>query len=202
MSGTVAAVARRGDTTGDPFGILGLEPGAGVDAIMAARRSLAKHAHPDAGGSLDAMQRLNTAVEAAIAIASAARSSASAGSSRAPGRRRGHTPTERSGVRRDHPSFTIEALPAEAFEGLLIAAATIGDLAHDDPPYLLEAVLDEPVPAWCRLEVVPDAGASTISITTTRIPGHPTPDVLDVRDIWIDALNQLDWADLGSPRQP
>ncbi|MEO6651145.1 MAG: J domain-containing protein [Ilumatobacteraceae bacterium] len=193
-------MARGGDTTGDPFSVLGLEPGAGVAAIMAARRSLAKLAHPDAGGSLGAMQQLNVAVEAAIAIASADRSSA--GSSPAPGRRRDHRPTERSGVRRDHPSFTIEALPAEAYEGLLIAAATIGDLAHDDPPYLLEAVLGAPVPAWCRLEVVPDAGASTISITTSRIPGHPTPDVLDVRDLWIAALNQLDWEDLDSPRQP
>ncbi|MEJ7799415.1 MAG: hypothetical protein WKF60_02775 [Ilumatobacter sp.] len=192
-------MARRGGTTGDPFKFLGRVPGADVDAILSARRSLAKRAHPDAGGSVGAMQRLNAAVEAALAIVTAPQRAAP-GPAPGPGRRARRPPPERSAVRRDHPSFTIEAPPAEAFDGLVTVATMIGDLTFDDPPFLLEAVIGDPVPAWCRLEVVPDAGASAISITTTRVPGQPTPDVLDVRDVWIDALNRLDWS--GSPPQP
>ncbi len=76
------------------------------------------------------------------------------------------------------------------------------EVVDDDPPYLLEMQLDDPVVAWCRLELVPDAGAATVSITTARIPGHPTPDVLEVRDGWIDALNRLDWAGIGAAASP
>ena len=79
-----------------------------------------------------------------------------------------------------------------------MAAAELGELVDDDPPYVLEVSMDTP-PAWCRLELVPDAGATTVSITTARTPGHPTPDVYDVRDVWIDALNRLDWRDPGAP---
>jgi hypothetical protein len=101
-------------------------------------------------------------------------------------------------VRLDHPSFTIEALPAEAFEGLLIAGATLGELIDDEPPYLLEVLMHDPTPAWCRLELVPDAGAATVSLAIAGLPGRSTPDVLEVRDAWIDALNRLDWSNLGS----
>ncbi len=97
--------------------------------------------------------------------------------------------------------ITREALPVEAFEGLVLAAAELGELADDDPPYLLEVLMAAP-PAWCRLELVPDAGSSTVSITTARLPGHPTPDVYDVRDVWIGALNRLDWAEPGESRTP
>ena len=147
------------------------------------------------------MQELNAAVDAALA-ALAARSDRSApppGDRSRSGRRRRPAPPSGGGVRHDHPSFTIEALPVEAFEGLLVVAAELGEVADEDPPYLLEVLLSTP-PAWCRLELVPDAGASTVSITTARVPGHATPDVDDVRDTWIRALNRLDWPDPdGSP---
>ena len=145
------------------------------------------------------MQELNAAVDAALA-AVASQSGASGGSS-TPRRSRRPSAAPRGGVRHDHPSFTIEALPAEAFEGLLLAAAELGDLIDDDPPYLLEVSMATP-PAWCRLEIVPDAGASTVSITTARAPGSPTPDVDEVRDVWVDALNRLDWRDPGAPSTP
>jgi hypothetical protein len=187
----------RRDRSDDPFAVLGLPADADADAILAARRARAKTAHPDAGGSIEAMQRLNAAVEAALAAAGGASPPTRTSGSTA-GRRRRPSPNG-GGVRQDHPSFTIEALPVEAFEGLVVAAATLGDVADDDPPYLLEVLMSDPVPAWCRLELVPDAGATTVSITTARLPGHPTPDILTVRDGWIDALNVLDWEHLGPP---
>jgi len=178
----------------DPYAVLGVDPGVDADAIHEARRALAKVRHPDAGGSVAAMQELNAAVDAALADAAARSGATSRQSPRPP---RPPSPPG-GGVRQDHPSFTIEALPAEAFEGLLVVAAELGDLIDDDPPYLLEVSMATP-PAWCRLELVPDAGATTVSITTARTPGHPTPDVYDVRDVWIDALNRLDWRDPGAP---
>lgn len=180
----------------DPYSVLGVDPGVDVEAIHEARRALAKVRHPDAGGSLAAMQELNAAVDAALADVAARSGATSLPHSTRP--RRQPSPPPRGGVRQDHPSFTIEALPAEAFEGLLVAAAELGDLVDDDPPYLLEVSMTTPS-AWCRLEIVPDAGASTVSITTARTPGHPTPDVYEVRDVWIDALNRLDWRDPGAP---
>ncbi len=179
--------------------MLGISADADVETILEARRTLAKRRHPDAGGSVESMQELNAAVDAAIRAVQGSTTSPTSSASHQPHRRRPTAPP-RSGVRQDHPSFTIEALPAEAFEGLLVVAAELGELADDDPPYLLEVMMSEPTPAWCRLELVPDAGAATVSITTARLPGHPTPDVYDVRDVWIDALNRLDWSGPGTPR--
>lgn len=189
----------------DPFAVLGVPAGADEATITAARRQLAKRAHPDAGGSIEEMQRLNDAAERAIASLTSNNRSAG-GPSRAAeprgARRRPPRPAWRGGaVRHDHPSFTIEALPVEAFEGLSIAAAWLGEVVDDDPPYLLEAVLTDPVRAWCRLELVPDAGASSVSLTVARVPDGPMPDVDDVRDRWINALNGLDWTRLD-PTQP
>ena len=100
-------------------------------------------------------------------------------------------PRTRSRVAHDHPSFTIDALPVEAFEALLIVTSWIGETLVDDPPYLLEVHLYEPTECWCRLDLVPDAGSSTVSITVAGVEGGPAPDIEDVRDVWVAHLNQL-----------
>jgi hypothetical protein len=168
--------------------VLGLAPGAAASDVRAARRALAKRAHPDAGGSLAEMQALNDAAAAALRELAAEEV--------VPVRPRTPRRTAPSGpVRRDHPSFTIEALPAEAFEGLLVVGSWLGDLIDDDPPYLLEVALTEPIGAWCRLDVTPDAGASTVSIS---VGGDPRPPSVDaVRDAFVDGLNRLDWSEIG-----
>jgi hypothetical protein len=193
----------------DPFTVLGLPPTAGVDDVEAARRRLAKSAHPDVGGSVDAMQRINAAADDAVRLLmrTSERVSASAAGHRPdPSPTGGAAARWTSGprfARRDHPSFTIEALPVEAFEGLLIVAGWMGDLIDDDPPYTLEVAMAQPHQGWCRLDLVPDAGASTVSLVVAGEPGAPPPDIDAVRDAWIVGLNQLDWADLGgSPPRP
>ena len=95
------------------------------------------------------------------------------------------------GIEIDAPSFTIDALPAEAFEALLVVAASIGDVVDDDPPYVLECLLTVPGRCWCRLELVPDAGSSTVSITVGGIDGCAHPPAEDVRDVWVEELNRL-----------
>lgn len=183
----------------DPFAVLGLASDAGAREIQLARRRLAKRAHPDAGGSLERMQLVNDAADAALRLLAAGTTSATpTGTPPAAGRRRPEPRPSPGPVRRDHPSFTIEALPAEAFEALLIVASWLGDLVDDDPPYALELVLSEPLGGWCRLELVPDAGAATVSIAVAAAPGHPVPSVDAVRDAFIAGLNELDWDILGS----
>lgn len=92
-------------------------------------------------------------------------------------------------MQQDVPSFVIDALPAEAFEALLVVTSWIGEVLVDDPPYVLEVHLREPAECWCRLDLVPDAGASTVSLTVAAIDGSPAPLLDDVRDVWVQQLN-------------
>jgi hypothetical protein len=91
---------------------------------------------------------------------------------------------------RDDSSFTIDALPAESFEALLVVCSWMGEVLVDDPPYVLEAFMLEPEPCWCRLDLVPDAGGTTVSLTVAGVEG-PAPDIDDVRDVWVASLNRL-----------
>lgn len=176
--------------------MLGLSAGATERQIHDARRRLAKQAHPDAGGSVAQMQRVNDAADAALR-----RAAAGGDPTVAPSHRPSPRPPTRPSpgpVRRDHPSFTVEALPAETFEALLVVASWLGDLIDDDPPYGLELSLTEPLGGWCRLDLVPDAGASTVSIAVAGAPGHPVPSVDAVRDAFVEGLNRLDWGRLDA----
>jgi DnaJ domain len=179
----------------DPFAVLGVDPRASAPELRAARRRLAMRLHPDhAGGDAEAMRQLNAAFEAAIAA-------------RAPDPRLGHesgwtgnqsrdqaapAPARAtSRVVHDVASFTIEALPAEAFEALLVVSTWIGEVLVDEPPYQLDVVLEEPYACWCRLDLLPDAGATTVSLTVAGIALTAPPDIDDVRDLWVANLNQL-----------
>ena len=84
----------------------------------------------------------------------------------------------------------IEVLPAEAFEALLVVANWMGEVMVDDLPYMLEAHLYEPDECWCRLELPPEAGATTVMLTVAGVEGE-APSVEAVRDAWIAHLNQL-----------
>lgn len=187
----------------DPWAVLGLRPGSSASAIREARRGLAKQVHPDVGGTAVAMQRINAAAAAALGSIGAGDNGvpdvdAVRRTKRRPERRSERPAGDRDDVRAvyDHPSFTIEALPAEAFEGLLVVASWLGTVVLDDPPYEMEIALDDPVRGWCRLDIVPDAGSSTVSLAVAAEPGHPRPGIDEVRDSLVRALNQLDWSAL------
>lgn len=193
----------------DPFVLLGVSRDATLAEVRAARRRLAFDRHPDRGGSADAMRELNAAFDAAVGHLTGRRpltnSPAPAPSTRPPttgrvtpsgdpqpassGRAvRPHRWTGR--VQHDVPSFVIDALPAEAFEALLVVTSWIGEVLVDDPPYVLEVHLYEPAACWCRLDLVPDAGASTVSLTVAAVGNTPAPLLDDVRDVWVHQLNQ------------
>ena len=95
----------------------------------------------------------------------------------------------------DSPSFTVEALPVEAFEAIAVVTSWMGEVLVDDPPYLLEAHLYDPFECWCRVELVPDAGASSVSLVVAVETGDGLVDVDAVRDEYVANLNRLDWSD-------
>lgn len=177
--------------TNDPFRALGLARTATAEEIRAARRRLAKEHHPDTGGDADRMRAVNAAAAAAL------RSTASTPTPeqavvQTPAAATQRPTTEWYGVSRDAPSFTVEALPVETFEALLVVTSWLGRVLDDDPPYRLDTHLDEPTPHWCRLELVPEAGSSTVSISVAAEDGKP-PNVETVRDLWVANLNRYDW---------
>ena len=174
-----------------PFTTLGLSDDATAAEVRAARRELAKLHHPDAGGDAELMRMINTAAGAAL-LAIATRSDSPL-TNATPTRTPTRTGGERDDVTRDVPSFTVEALPVETFEALLVVTGWIGEVLDDDPPYRLEAHLYQPTQCWCRLELVPDAGASTVSITLASYAEQPIPPIEAVRDLWVQQLNQYRW---------
>jgi hypothetical protein len=181
----------------DPFGVLGLDRHATVDEIRAARRRLALSYHPDRNlQGARRMQAINEAFDAAIGHATGRRllgeSSRSANGMHRPAPRPATRNQQWLSSRPQHdvPSFTIELLPVEAFEALLVVTSWMGQVLVDEPPYLLEVHIDDPQ-CWCRLELVPDAGAATVSPTVAGVDGAAAPDVEWIRDLWVANLNQL-----------
>ena len=174
----------------DPYTLLGVPRGVTVEELRAARRRAALRNHPDKeGGSTEMMRRINAAFDAVMADLE--RSGPAP-----PGV--GPPPTEAAGTARtgarlmhDVASFTIEALPAAAFEALLVVATWLGEIVDDDPPYRLDVVLAEPLTSWCRLELLPDAGASTVAVTLAAVDAGGVPHIDVVRDAWVAALNSL-----------
>jgi hypothetical protein len=180
--------------TEEPYRTLGVASDATLDQLVAARRRLAMSLHPDLGGTDQAMQGVNAAFDEAVRRLSTPPAPTPPrdrpAPSPAPTRSRRATHGMR-GVQYDSPSFTIDVLPVEAFEALLVVASWMGEVLVDDPPYLLETFLHDPTPSWCRLDLVPDAGATTVSLMVAGVDGSPTPDPEDVRDEWVANLNRL-----------
>jgi hypothetical protein len=178
----------------DPYVVLGVERGVTEDELRAARRRAARRSHPDkAGGSADVMRRINVAFDAVMADLARVSPGVAEDDVPASPEPPAPAPAPRTGSRLSHDvaSFTIEALPAVAFEALLIVATWLGEVVDDDPPYRLDVVLADPLTSWCRLELLPDAGASTVAITLGAIDAAGVPDIDAVRDAWVAALNSL-----------
>jgi hypothetical protein len=157
-------------TRAEALALLGLVEGFDTLDLRRARRLALLECHPDHGGSREAVDAVERAVETLLDVSS------------------GTQEVETLRVRRgtDRPSFTVNALPVEAFELLLLAAAELGVVADDDPPYRLEVRMHEPRDMWVSFEVVPDAGSSTVSMA---IEGRSAFDIEGIRDVWVSAIN-------------
>jgi len=194
----------------DPLRALGLGPDADADDVRAARRRLARQVHPDAGGDNAAMASINDAAARALHELERPQDEAAGdddGGAIADADDRdgwGDDDDLVVGSVRQHdiPSFTVEALPVETFEAMLVAAGWLGEVIDDDPPYRLDVHMTEPFECWCRFDVVPDAGASTVSLTVAAWAESPVAPVEQVRDVWVDVLNRLDWTALSDAAPP
>lgn len=175
----------------DPFGPLGLGPDADEASIKKAFRERAQRLHPDVGGSTAGMAELLDAYRRAL---SAVRDR-SANQPRVVGTTAGRRGKGRSGsrVERDVASFTVDVLPVVAFEGLHLVAASLGDIADEEPPYMVEFLLRGPDFLWCRCDLVPDAGATTVAVSVSPAGDQPLVRVEEMRDILVAELNSLDW---------
>jgi hypothetical protein len=171
----------------DPRAVLGVGPDATGAQLRRARRRLAKQLHPDLHGDgtrADAERRMaqvNRAFDellGALAVPPApAGPAAPDGAVQAPG---GAAPD----------AFAIEALPVDAFEATLLAAVELGDVIRAEEPYLLAVLLDDPAPCQCLLELVPDAGGTTVTIDLApRHVGTP-PTVEAVRDALVAEIGR------------
>ncbi|MFM2078140.1 MAG: hypothetical protein RJA49_2030, partial [Actinomycetota bacterium] len=108
----------------DPFRVLGVGPDASLEELTTARRRLALSLHPDVGGDEAAMQAVNRAFDAAVELVITRRpvTPPPSGPSQPPSPPPATARRERwlRGVQHDAPSFTIDVLPVEAFEALLV----------------------------------------------------------------------------------
>lgn len=194
----------------DPFVVLGVSSEATEGALRLAWREKARTCHPDAGGSDEAMQELNEALRLALnAVADPSRQrGGDGGSSRSTSqhvdgedRDRSKSTDDRTHwarTSRDVSSFTIDCLPVEAFEALLIVASWHGDISIDESPYLMEMVMRDPFSCWIRFDIVPEAGASMVSVSVATARGERHVSSEAIRDVFVDSLNQLNWEDISA----
>jgi hypothetical protein len=147
----------------DPWAVLGLPRGASAAQARAARRRLAKRFHPDLGSTSGTdMVLVNQAVAAIEATG------------------------ERAAPEGD--SFSVDALPVEAFEALFLVAYGLGEILVADEPYTLEFYLPDPLACFCALSLVPEAGGSIVTIDLGGAEGAEVPAVSEVRDLLVAEL--------------
>jgi hypothetical protein len=150
-----------------------------VAEARAARRRLAKQLHPDLhpgeaerSAQMSDVNRALTEIEAR-------------GGERAP-------VSTRASSSSDPDSFSVELLPVEAFEALIVAAYGLGDILVTEEPYLLELYLTEPSPCFCRLALVPEAGGSLVTVDVSPAhDAHEAPDPQAVIEVLVTELNGL-----------
>jgi len=169
----------------DPFFMLSVDRTATPEEIRRAWRDKARTAHPDAGGSDLAMQELNEALRKALELVGTSKIFKAVSP----------VLTRRES---DVSSFTVDALPAECFEALLVVAGICGAISHDEPPYQLEFSLHDAevegfLHGWCRCDLVPEAGATTVSLLVGTDEVSQGVSVEEVRDYLVANLNAIEW---------
>lgn len=174
----------------DPFSILGIPRGSSEAIIRQAWREKMRASHPDVGGTHEQSIMFNTALREALVVSTSEKIVESV--------RDSHTAQVRKYIR-DASSFTIDVLPVECWHVLEIVANQSGSVLADEPPYLIEFTLHDSgladsADAWCRCEMVPEAGATTVHITVGSSQ-KLVPDIDRVREYLVFSVNELEWTD-------
>ena len=173
-------------TSRDPFAVLLIDKTATTQEIRRAWRERARTVHPDAGGSDVAMQELNEALRCALESVSQVPVHTTVSS------------VVDVRLQRDVSSFTVGVLPAECFEALLVVAGLSGAISIEEPPYQLEfslhdSGLDGALNGWCRCDLVPEAGATMVSLLVGTENYKNGISVEAVRDYLVANLNAIEW---------
>jgi hypothetical protein len=172
--------------TRDPFLVLAVHRTASAQEIRRAWRERARTTHPDVGGSDVAMKELNDALRRALELCTDLSDTSVL---KSPVWVRGE---------RDVSSFIVNVLPAECFEALLVVAGISGAISHEEPPYQLEFSLHDSdvsgaLHGWCRCDLVPEAGATTVSLLVGTENSSGEISVEEVRDYLVANLNAIEW---------
>lgn len=170
------------------FDVLGVPHDATEAVIRSAWRTLAAQHHPDVGGQHETMLQINAALETVLRLLRTAPDDMVEQITVKPQR------TRVSVALRDMSSFTISSLPVEAWHLLEIAAAHCGQVIDEEPPYLMEFYLhDAPFEgvqdSWCRCELAPEAGGTTVHLSLVNAPR--SFGVEDLRDFLVDTINEV-----------
>ena len=172
--------------TRDPFAVLLIDKTSSAQEIRRAWRERALTVHPDVGGSDAAMQELNEALRKALELVEVQK-------------------VQKVVVpvlvrrQRDVSSFTVDVLAAECFEALLLVAGISGAISYEEPPHQLEFSLHDSgvvgaLHGWCRCDLVPEAGATTVSLIVGSEKFSDGISVEEVRDYLVANLNAIDWS--------
>lgn len=142
------------------------------------QRALMKTAHPDAGGSHAAFIEVTRATQILLNTKRTSKRTSD---------------ISYDGSKSDHPSFTIDVLPVEAYEYIYVAANVLGQIADEDPPYSLQVLLNDPQHCWCLVTIVPEAGGSIVSITVHNADDsqNRTFNLEAIRDFWVSTINEV-----------
>jgi hypothetical protein len=178
-------------TVNDPWAVLGLPPGSSIADARAARRRLAKELHPDLHTGVSPAEIASLSSRMTLVNRAVADIEGRATNEPAP-----FPPPPSAGpaVGADAAadSFSLDWLPAEAFEVLFLAAYGLGDILVADEPYLLELYLVEPSPCFCRLTLAPEAGGSIVTVDITpAADSRNAPEPAAVIRVLIAELNAL-----------
>ena len=171
------------------YQLLGVSRTSSPSEIISARRVLAREFHPDRGGDPQHMALINLAFDAIMESHTQPLVEPSK-----PSDEPMCAPNQAIKYLADRPSFTINALPVVAYEVLLLAARVLGDVSSDEPPYLLEVQLEDPPMTWCQLEIVPDAGSSTVSFIVDK-----EVNTIEIRDLWVRTINEIGFSNHEMP---
>lgn len=175
--------------TSDPYTVLGIPGFSSEQEIRTAWRDKLRATHPDAGGSHEDAIRVNQALVDALDL------------TRKRSEKDNAKTTDTRGLHRsvrDVSSFTIDVLPVDCWHAIELVAGQCGSILVDEPPYLIEFTMhdsgiDDSAYLWCRCEMVPEAGATTVHITIGMTQPKKSPPLEVIRDFLVASLNELDW---------
>ncbi len=90
-------------------------------------------------------------------------------------------------------SFSVDALPVEVFEPMLLAMSAIGDPKVVDEPYLLEGTVDDPALCLCRIDLAPEAGGTVVTVEVQPMARSrvPPPSATEVAGRLVAELEAL-----------